>query len=285
MGALRAVADALAPCRGSAALLIDKGKVKGYRSMIYDNLQDNLPLAFGVVMGTLFALVGVLLCTVGVATLRKWFASRHWPQVPAHIVACEIKEVRCFEDQVMFQPEVKFTFAAGSGEFTGSNLAFADKLYPTREQAAKAVSRYPVGMVAMARYDPEEPAQAVLVRRGAVAGLLLAGMGFAMVIGPLWGARQAGLPAGWFAAILAGLAGAGYVAASSAGHTLSRARRAGIYPSPGRGSDEDVERLARQGEKMLAIRLYRELHGTDLKTSRLQVEKMRAGKTPGGGGR
>ena len=253
--------------------------------MIYDNFLHNLPLSFCIVMGTLFALVGVVLTAVGVATLRKWFASRHWPQVPARIVACEVKEVHCFEDQVMFQPEVKFTFAAGGGEITGGKLGFADKLYPTREQAAKAVSRYPVGMVAMVRYDPEDPVQAVLVRRGAVAGLFLTGVGFAMVIGPLWGARLAGLPAGRLAAVLAGVAGAGYVAARSAGHSLSRARRAGIYPPPGKGSDEDVERLARQGEKMLAIRLYRELHGTDLKTSRLQVEKMRSGKMPGGGGR
>ena len=251
--------------------------------MIYDNFLHNLPLSFGIVMGTLFALVGVVLAAVGVATLRKWFASRHWPQVPARIVACEVKSVHCFEDQVMFQPEVKFTFAAGGGEITGSNLGFADKLYPTREQAAKAGSRYPVGMVAMVRYDPEDPVQAVLVRRGAVAGLFLTGVGFAMVIGPLWGARLAGLPAGRLAAVLAGVAGAGYLAARSAGHSLSRARRAGIYPPPGKGSDEDVQRLARQGEKMLAIRLYRELHGTDLKTSRLQVEKMRSGKTPGGG--
>jgi len=46
------------------------------------------------------------------------------------------------------------------------------------------------------------------------------------------------------------------------------------YPTAGQGSDEDVERLLRAGEKLLAIRLYRELHGTDLKTSRLRVGEM-----------
>jgi ribosomal protein L7/L12 len=53
-----------------------------------------------------------------------------------------------------------------------------------------------------------------------------------------------------------------------------RARLAGLYPAKGQGRDGDVERLLHQGEKMLAIRLYRELYGADLKTARRRVEEL-----------
>lgn len=237
-------------------------------------LFNNLPLGFNIVFGSFVVLVGLLMAAVGFVTLRKRFACRHWPQAPARIVVCEIREVHCFEDQLMFQPEVRYTFPVASGEITGNELAFANKLYRTREQAAKAVSRYPVGMVVMARYNPHDPAQAVLESRGGLASLLLAGLGVTMVIATLFTARQAGLPAGRLAVILCGLSGMASVLGWWTGRRLSRARRAGIYPAPGRGSDEDVERLVRRGEKMLAIRLYRELHQTDLKTSRVRVEEI-----------
>jgi len=243
---------------------------------------NNLPLAFGLVFGTLMALVGLVVATVGFVTIRRWFSSRHWPQVPARIVVSEVREVPCFEDQLMFRPEVKYIYAAGGGEATGSDVAFAGKLYRTRRRAEKAALGYPVGMVVMARYNPDDPAQAVLVRRGGVAGLLLAGVGLAMISAPLAAARQAGLPAGWLGVILAGLAATAVLLGWWTGFRFSRARRAGIYPPPGTGSDADVERLARQGEQMLAIRLYREIHGTDLKTSRLRVEEMMGSRTDHG---
>jgi len=245
----------------------------------------NLPLAFGLVFGTLLVLAGLPVAAVGFVTLRRWLSSRHWQEVPARIVVSEVRDVPCFEDQLMFRPEVKYTYAAGGGEATGGDLAFSGKLYRTRGQAEKAVSRYPVGMTVMARCNPDEPTQAVLVRRGGLSGLLLAGLGLAMILVPLVAARQAGLPAGRLGTMLAGLAATAALFNWWNGLRLTRARHGGIYPPPGTGSDADVERLARQGEKMLAIRLYRELHGTDLKTARLMVEEMVGTRTDRPGNR
>jgi ribosomal protein L7/L12 len=46
------------------------------------------------------------------------------------------------------------------------------------------------------------------------------------------------------------------------------------YPAPGEGTDEDVERFIRLRRKMTAIKLYREIHGVDLKTAKEAVEEM-----------
>ncbi len=53
-----------------------------------------------------------------------------------------------------------------------------------------------------------------------------------------------------------------------------RARESGLLPPPGQGSDSDVERLAAQGEKIQAIKLYREIHGVDLKEAKEAVEHL-----------
>ena len=59
-------------------------------------------------------------------------------------------------------------------------------------------------------------------------------------------------------------------------------RQTGLYPPPGEGSDADVERLVALGRKIDAIKLYREIHRTDLKTAKDAVDEIAAkrGRTP-----
>jgi len=45
-------------------------------------------------------------------------------------------------------------------------------------------------------------------------------------------------------------------------------------PAPGEATDADVERFLAMGRKMTAIKLYREIHGVDLKTAKEAVETM-----------
>ena len=58
-------------------------------------------------------------------------------------------------------------------------------------------------------------------------------------------------------------------------------RQTGLYPPPGQGSDADVGRLVALGRKIDAIKLYREIHGSDLKTAKDAVDRM--GEKPGPG--
>ncbi len=72
-----------------------------------------------------------------------------------------------------------------------------------------------------------------------------------------------------------------FVAAALALNALSRRktddlRQTGLYPPPGRGTDADVERLVALGRKIDAIKLYREIHATDLKTAKDAVDKIAA---------
>ena len=51
-------------------------------------------------------------------------------------------------------------------------------------------------------------------------------------------------------------------------------RQTGLHPPPGQGSDADVERLVALGRKIDAIKLYREIHRSDLKTAKDAVDEM-----------
>jgi len=62
-----------------------------------------------------------------------------------------------------------------------------------------------------------------------------------------------------------------------------RARESGLYPPPGAGTDADVERLLSAGQKIGAIKLYREIHRVDLKTAKDAVDAL--GRAGGGGPR
>ena len=53
-------------------------------------------------------------------------------------------------------------------------------------------------------------------------------------------------------------------------------RKTGLLPPPGRGSAADVERLVALGRKIDAIKLYREIHRTDLKTAKDAVDEIAA---------
>ena len=52
------------------------------------------------------------------------------------------------------------------------------------------------------------------------------------------------------------------------------ARESGLYPPPGKGTDADVERLIRHRRKMMAIKLYREIHSVDLKQAKEAVDEL-----------
>jgi len=55
---------------------------------------------------------------------------------------------------------------------------------------------------------------------------------------------------------------------------LQTLREKGIYPARGSGTDADVRRLVDAGHSIYALRLYREIHGVDLRTAKEAVEHM-----------
>jgi ribosomal protein L7/L12 len=58
---------------------------------------------------------------------------------------------------------------------------------------------------------------------------------------------------------------------------VRRLRESGVYPPVGQGTIADVEWLIVLKKKIPAIKLYREIHGVDLKTAKEAVERLEQG--------
>ncbi len=233
---------------------------------------QNGALLIGGIFALLMLLLGALLVGVGLFALQRRGAAKSWPQVPATI---EVSEVRpdTFDDHPVYKPLVRYRYVAPGGTFTGDKLATTGRLYPKQAAAQKVVARYPVGTTVMARYNPADPSEAVIEREG-LGGIWFVLFGLLCWIFPVIGGLSVGLSPQTLAAFLGlpALAIALLMLRSRPG--LQAARASGLYPPAGQGSDADVAALMGRGEKLLAIRLYRELHGCGLKEAKEAVEAL-----------
>ena len=66
------------------------------------------------------------------------------------------------------------------------------------------------------------------------------------------------------------------IASRSAETKLQDLRLRGLYPPAGQASDADVRRLLEAGEKIMAIRCYREVHKVGLKDAKDAVDALDA---------
>jgi ribosomal protein L7/L12 len=76
--------------------------------------------------------------------------------------------------------------------------------------------------------------------------------------------------------LIAGLFGIGAAALATraAEKRVAGLRASGNYPDHGKEREEDVLRLLSAGEKIMAIRCYRDLHKVGLKEAKLAVETL-----------
>ena len=91
-------------------------------------------------------------------------------------------------------------------------------------------------------------------------------------VSPVIAGLAAGLSWQLIAAVLFCLALVPTVLMLQSRSSLARARSRGLCPPAGSCSDADVMALMARGERHLAIRLYRELHGGGLKDARKAVD-------------
>jgi len=234
-----------------------------------------LAVALGLILGSLSLLTGVVLMVVGWGTLRRRLGQGRWIRVPAEILSATI-ETRSFDEAVHYLPKITYRFPADGGLVTASRLALAERSYPKERGARKKLEQYPVGTTVLASYPDGKPGESVLELGGGWAGLLVLLLGLLLTGAALLAAEAAGLPARGIGVGIVSLFALLWLGNRSSQNRQRRARRDGLLPPPGCGSDADVERLLGRGEKLLAIKLYRELHGTDLKTAKEKVEKLGA---------
>ncbi len=232
---------------------------------------QNAGVLFVGFMALIALFIGALLISLGLFTLQRHRAAAGWPQAPGIIEASEVVGERHFKDNLMYRAKVRYRYSAPGGPYTGEKTASTGKLYSKERDARKIAARYPVGGTVLARYNPADPSEAVL-ERGVSGGIWLVCFGLLCWIAPVAAGVAAGLSWQAIAAVLAGSVLTLTVLMLKSGSSLARARSRGLLPPEGSCGDADVAALMARGEKRVAVRLYRELHGGGLKEARQAVE-------------
>ncbi len=242
---------------------------------------QNFALLFGGLFALFMLLIGAVLAGIGLFIMQRQRAAAAWPQAAAVIEVSEVIAERHFEGNLYFRPIIRYRYSAPGGSYSGDQLATSNRLYPKESTAQKVTARYPVGSTVMARYNPANPAEAVL-ERGASGGIWFFLFGLPCWIVPVIAALNAEISPRLIAAGLGGLVLIIFLVLLRSGSSLRKARLSGRCPPAGNCTDGDVAALLFRGEKILAIQLYRELHPCGLKEAKEAVEAMdRTTRPPG----
>jgi ribosomal protein L7/L12 len=73
--------------------------------------------------------------------------------------------------------------------------------------------------------------------------------------------------------VIVALLALGFFMAQRSRNKVERLRRTGVYPRAGEETEADVDRLILKGHKIEAIKVFRALHGVDLKEAKDAVEQ------------
>lgn len=246
-------------------------------------IAQNAALLFGGFFSLVMLLCGAGIVAVGLFALQRHRASGDWPQVPAQIETSEVVAERRHTQRrsapVMYRARIRYRYSAPGGSYSSDQLAVTGRLHGMRSAAQRVVDRYPTGATVMARYNPTDPSEAILERDG-VGGIFFILFGLLCWIVPVFAARQAGFSWPPIVSVLALLAIFPFLAMLGSRSSLAVARSRGLCPPTDNCSDADVVQIALRGERLLAIRLYRELHGGGLKDARLAVEALLRERQP-----
>jgi len=124
----------------------------------------------------IFGVLGIVFLAVALVSRQKAQTSQRWHTAAARVLASEVKEhVRHDSDnqtQFSYEPVVEYNYAVGGQTYTSRRIAYGANSFG-RGQAQKMIEQYQVGSTVTARYNPANPAEAVLESKAAGATLFL----------------------------------------------------------------------------------------------------------------
>src|SRR5258708_5867433 len=115
---------------------------------------------FAIFIGILY-LVGFGVLGYGLLTARRATAPAGWPTTPGTIANLDLTE-GSDEDSTTYEVKVQYTYTVAGTPYRGSRLAFGYGATSFRDAHAKLYEKLKGAKSVDVRYDPADPASAVL---------------------------------------------------------------------------------------------------------------------------
>lgn len=144
------------------------------------------PLIGGCFVGV-FLIVGIILIVKSIKDKKKAEASGAWPSTTGTVVESTIKEHSSYDtddhtQRTTFSPYVKYTYTVMGTAYESHKLAFGAAQSGSYKFAQDLIAAYPAGATVAVYYDPNNPAEAVLMRKsGSSKVMLILGIVFVAV--------------------------------------------------------------------------------------------------------
>ena len=147
-----------------------------------------------LIFGLTFAAVGLALALFAAWLRDRAATARTWPTASGTVTASQVQSGTDADGSFLYWPEVRYAYSVGDREYLGGRVRATLTRTSSPDHATAVVSRYPTGSTVTVRYDPANPASALLdPDPGLIVPILFGAGGLCVVIGAatLLAARRA----------------------------------------------------------------------------------------------
>lgn len=160
--------------------------------MVLSTLHDPFSIAIAILVGLVFAALGLLFAGIWVSELRQAIATRSWPQVTGRVLHARIiksgwsnRSRGRVAFSSVYDPLVEYEYTVNGVTYQGRRIAVGTGYsHSVRGEVERQVAPYKAGADVTVFYDPADPSQAVL-EHGLAGGpilLVIAGVVFVVIM-------------------------------------------------------------------------------------------------------
>jgi hypothetical protein len=138
-------------------------------SAIFEGLAPYFPAKAFLPGMAFFILGGVMVLAILWASRRQAAEAARWPQIAGRIVSSTVEHYRQRVGgaqtgtlATFYEAVIEYAYTVNGREYHSTRLDFGGKFAGAQNIAEEKASRYPEGRQVMVRYDPKDPASAVL---------------------------------------------------------------------------------------------------------------------------
>lgn len=144
---------------------------------MFDSFMQLGFLSTGVVMGGIFALVGLLLLGIGWAQGKEARAAANWNAVQGEVLESSVEQYSYRDGEgdlnTGYRPRIMYGYRVGGRDYVGERLNFGSSVHTSLKSIAENKAKgFPTGSGVEVFYNPSDPNDAVLERAAPASRLL-----------------------------------------------------------------------------------------------------------------